>query len=85
MSKLKPSKYAGQITTSKSRYVETGKELPPTNPPGPITHIHAGCECVESGLIAKWGNKLNPITCALANRKPVMSFSSQDRLSCASA
>lgn len=77
----RPSKYAGQITTSTSRYVETGKELPPTNPPGPITYIHADRGCVESGLIAQYGRKLSPVTCTLAERKPVMSFSSQDRLS----
>lgn len=73
-------KYAGQMTTSTNRYVETGKELPPTNPPGPITHIHAGCECVESGLIAKYGRKLEPIVSTLAERKPAMRFTSQDRL-----
>lgn len=65
---------------SPSGYVDTSKELPPTNPPGPITYIHADRECVESGLIAQYGRKLEPIVSTLAERKPAMRFTSQDRL-----
>lgn len=50
------------------------REMPPTNPPGPITVIHADCVSVEQGIIAKYGRKLKPVVCALSSRKPAMNF-----------
>jgi hypothetical protein len=66
-------------TTSTEKYVEIKRPLPPINPPGPITYIHADRECVNAGLAAEYGSKLMPIVCTLAERKPSLSFTSQDK------